>query len=79
MGRNGRPPLEGIRKVFGDTSYFYAVLDTTDQLHDRAALLSQQVTDYGVRVATTSKIVVECVALLRYRVGFAASEVFLSS
>jgi predicted nucleic acid-binding protein len=79
MERKGRSALEGARRVFGDTSYFYALADSKDEHHWRAVELSQDVSELRIEVATTWDVVVESVTLLRYRLGFHAAARFLAA
>jgi len=79
MERSGRSALEGARRVFGDTSYFYALADSRDEHHWRAVELSQEVAELRIEVATTWDVVVESVTLLRYRLGFRAAARFLAT
>ena len=44
----------------------------------RAQVISREVLLHGIKVFTTWEIVVESVALLRYRLSFEASKVFLA-
>lgn len=78
MEKGGRPVLAGVRRVFGDTSYFYALADARDAHHQRALELSGEVSNFGVELATTWDVVVESVTMLRYRLGFAAAARFLA-
>lgn len=79
MERSGRSALEGARRAFGDTSYFYALADVKDEHHWRAVELSQAVSDLRIEVATTWDVVVESVTMLRYRLGFHAAARFLAA
>lgn len=65
------------RKVFCDTSFFYAGLDTKDDNHDRAKELLTEAAQSGVSFYTTWDIVSETVTLLRYRKDYATALTFL--
>ncbi len=79
MEGSGRSALEGVRRVFGDTSYFYALADSKDEHHRRAIELSQEISGLRIEVATTWDVVVEAVTLLRYHLGFHAAARFLAT
>lgn len=78
MARGDWAVLEGASKVFGDTSFFFAVLNPGDPKHRRAREISQAILNLGIELVTTWEVVVECVTLLRYRLGFRASQKFLT-
>jgi predicted nucleic acid-binding protein len=65
-------------KVFADTSYFFALLHPRDPNHEKAVEVSQAVTNLRLTVYTTWDVVVEAVALLRYRAGFDLAKIFLA-
>lgn len=71
------PALENVARVFGDTSYFFAVLNPEDPAFGQAVALSLELLARRVQVVTTWDVVVECVALLRYRTGFPPARRFL--
>jgi predicted nucleic acid-binding protein len=59
--------------TFVDTSGLYAVLDAADPNHANAALAWIELLDRGEAFITTNYVVVETVALLQSRHGFAAA------
>ena len=65
-------------KVFADTSYFFALLHPHDSNHEKAVEVSQAVTNLRLTVYTTWDVVVETVAILRYRAGFELAKIFLA-
>lgn len=67
------------RKVFCDTSFFYASLDKNDRDHVAARAMANWLKDKSIAVITTWEIVVETVTLLRYRLSFHGAEVFIRS
>ena len=69
---------ESRRRVFADTSYFFALLSPHDSNHDRAVEISQEVAHERLNVYTTWDIVVETVTLLRYRANFESARIFLA-
>lgn len=73
------PPLRGVRKVFADTSYFFALLDRSDVRHPRAAQLAQHLLQHHIAIVTTWEIVLEATTLLRYRLSYQGAETFLST
>lgn len=77
MAERDLPILEGVARVFGDTAFFYAALSPADPNHSRAREISQQILARGIEVVTSWEVIVECVTLLRYRLGFLASQKFL--
>jgi predicted nucleic acid-binding protein len=66
------------RKVFAYTSYFFALLHPYDSNHEKAVEISQAVTSLKLNVYTTWDVVVETVAILRYRSSFDLSKIFLT-
>ncbi len=68
---------EGTQTVFADTSFFYATLDRRDRDHSRAKNLARQIQECGIGVVTTWEIVVETVALIRYRHSYLGAQAFL--
>ena len=70
--------LDRAGRVFGDTSFFFASLDPEERRHSEALEISRQIRLRGIEIVTTWEIAVECVTLLRYRLGFAESKQFLS-
>jgi len=64
-------------KVFCDTSFFYACLDSNDVNYERAEELNDDAVDSDTVFFTTWDIVSETVTLLRYRRGFRAALTFL--
>jgi len=77
MESAARSPVEGRHRVFADTSYFFALLSPRDAHHREAVEISEQVADQRLAVYTTWDIVVETVALLRYRAGYESARIFL--
>jgi predicted nucleic acid-binding protein len=72
--------LERItRKVFCDTSFFYASLDKNDYDHVAARAMAGWLKDKSIAIITTWEIVVETVTLLRYRLSFRGAEVFIKN
>ncbi len=68
---------QGIDRVFCDTSFFYACLDTQDTHHARARTLVEEATTARVLFYSTWDIVSETVTLLRYRCNYARALAFL--
>jgi uncharacterized protein len=68
---------EGKHRVFGDTSYFFALLHPRDVHHAEAVEISEEVARARLTVYTTWEVVVETVTLLRYRAGFESARIFL--
>ena len=67
MAKRGQPLLESARRVFADTSYFFALLDPRDASHARAVEISEEVLLRNIELVTTWEIVLESATLLRYR------------
>lgn len=70
---------ETIRKVFCDTSFFYAALDRNDFDHDRAVSLSRWIKENNVAAITTWEVIVETITLLRYRLSFKGAGIFMKT
>lgn len=66
------------RRLFCDTSFFYACLDPTDVNHDRAGQLIHDAAKSGSDFFATWDIVSETATLLRYRRSFSAAWTYLS-
>ena len=64
-------------RLFCDTSFFYACLDSTDVNHQRAAAILAESASSGAAFCTTWDIISETVTLLRYRRSFRAAVAFL--
>ncbi len=65
------------RRVFCDTSYFYACADADDLYHRRALALADQAAGRGTQMWTTWDVISETLTLLRYRHSSAAAIRFL--
>ncbi len=65
-------------KVFCDTSFFYACLDTSDSNHERAGKLIERAVASATTFYCTWDIISETVTLLRYRKSYAAAMAFLT-
>ncbi len=65
-------------RLFCDTSFFYACLDSSDVNHSRAGQLIEELVASGSDFTTTWDVVSETATLLRYRHSFAAAWTFLS-
>ena len=63
--------------TFVDTSALYAVLDAADPNHKRAAALWRTLLEREDALITTNYVVVESVALLQSRHGFAVARRFV--
>lgn len=66
------------RRVFCDTSFFYAALDPSDRSHRRARELFAEIAMARTTLVTTWDVVSETVTLLRYRRSFPAAVSFLT-
>lgn len=67
------------RRIFCDTSFFYACLDPSDANHEAASALVQRAVEAATSFSATWDIVSETATLLRYRAGFEAAETFLTT
>ena len=65
------------RRVFCDTSYFYACADAGDMHYRRALALASESARRGTQLWTTWDVLSETVTLLRYRHSSAAAIQFL--
>ena len=66
------------RRVFCDTSFFYACLDPSDVNHPRAGQVAEKAVASGSEFITTWDVISETATLLRYRHSFGAAWTFLS-
>jgi predicted nucleic acid-binding protein len=71
--------LQPIRKVFCDTSYFYASLDRNDTDHAKAISCSKWMKENHIAALTTWEIIVETITLLRYRFNYQSAYVFVKN
>ena len=65
-----------MNEVFVETSALFALLVETDDNHQAAIAAVPPLRDQGVRLLTSSFVVLEAVTLLQTRVGVAAVRVF---
>ena len=77
MAIGARSSLEGARRVFADTSYFFALLCPTDVNHSTALELAAELAALNIGIVTAWEVVVECAVLFRTRVGFDLARIFL--
>ncbi len=70
--------FDGFRRVFCDTSFFYASLDANDAWHGRAMELAGEAAAAGITLSSTWDVIGETVTLLRYRRSFQAAIDFLN-
>jgi predicted nucleic acid-binding protein len=66
-----------VRKVFVDTSGFYAAIDKSDPFHARAIELFARAEREKWELVTTNYVVHESWALIQKRIGWAALDEFL--
>ncbi len=66
------------RRLFCDTSFFYACLDSRDANHDRAQAILIEAASTGTVFSTTWDVISETVTLLRYRQRFQGALAFLT-
>ncbi|HXR08549.1 MAG TPA: PIN domain-containing protein [Candidatus Acidoferrum sp.] len=66
-----------MKKVFVDTSGFYALLDGTDLFHAQARDCFSKAKSEGWNLVTTNYVVHESWALIQRRLGWEALEAFL--
>jgi predicted nucleic acid-binding protein len=64
-------------RVFCDTSFFHACLDSSDAHHPEAGDVVRQATSARVGLWTTWDVVSETATLLRYRVSYASALSFV--
>ena len=67
------------RRIFVDTGAWIALVDASDDLHDRAKAIYPSVLQPGNRLVTTNLVIVESYNLIRRRVGYRAAMLFLES
>ena len=64
------------KKVFIDTSAFYALMDRSDSYHQPASKLWSHLLDKGYDLKTSNYVTVETLALLQNRLGFEAADLW---
>ena len=69
--------LQGVRRVFCDSSFFYSCLDSRDVCHERAKELATQAAEAGTILSSTWDVFSQTVTLLRYRRGYQLAIRFL--
>jgi uncharacterized protein len=62
--------------VYVDTSAFYALLDRSDQYHERARNLWSSLLDDHIALVTSNYVVSETISLLQFRLGFNAARIW---
>jgi predicted nucleic acid-binding protein len=65
-----------MEQVFIDTSAFYALMDSSDQFHPKAARFWYTLLIKGIPLNTSNYIILESVALIQSRLGFEAAELW---
>jgi predicted nucleic acid-binding protein len=63
-------------KVFIDTSGFYALMDRSDNHHEKAANIWLMLLNQDQHLTTSNYIIVETMALLQNRLGFEAADLW---
>ncbi len=66
------------KKVFCDTSFFFAALCDHDKNYEKAGALLEFCTDNSVMLCTTWDIISETVTLLRYRADYKTAVHFIA-
>jgi predicted nucleic acid-binding protein len=66
------------KKIFIDTSAFYALIDRSDQYHEQAKELWPDLLDDRTVLMTSSCVVFETIGLLQSRIGFQAARLWYS-
>lgn len=69
--------MEGIKALFCDTSFFYALLDKRDRDHPAAGKLARSIQKRAIPLITTWEVIVETVTLLRYRYSYNGAQTFI--
>jgi len=70
--------MQGIKHLFGDMSFFYAVLDKRDSDHSSASQLAEFIQERQIPLITTWEVIVETVTLLRYRYSYRGATTFIN-
>jgi predicted nucleic acid-binding protein len=73
------PPRLASRRVFVDTSAYFALVDDTEVDHAEAAAILGRLADARYRQYTTNVVLIECHALMLARLGRARAGQFLRS
>lgn len=63
-------------RVFVDTLAFYALMDRSDNNHQKAADLWASFLENGLHLKTSNYVIVESMALLQSRLGFKAADLW---
>ena len=63
-------------RVFVDTSAFYALMDRSDNNHEKAAGLWKYFLERELYLTTSNYVIVETLALLQTRLGFEAANLW---
>lgn len=69
--------IQGLRRVFCDTSFFYSCLDPRETSYERAQELAMETADAGTILSSTWDVISETVTLLRYRRSYQLAIRFL--
>lgn len=69
----------GVRRVFVDTSAFFAIISTRDSNHNTAVSIMRQLTTQPCQLLTTNFIIAEAHALLLTRLGRQVALQFLDN
>jgi predicted nucleic acid-binding protein len=69
--------IQGLRRIFCDTSFFYSSLDARDAFHERAKELAKEAAERGTILSSTWDVISETVTLLRYRRSYQLAIRFL--
>ncbi|MFB6357143.1 MAG: type II toxin-antitoxin system VapC family toxin [bacterium] len=64
-------------RLFCDTSYFYALLDSRDEFHSQALGLSKEIEEYQIPLFASWEVVQETITLLRYRHSYEGCRIFI--
>lgn len=62
-------PLRAARRVFVDTSAYFALADNREADHDEASAILGHLSDAHYRQYTTNVLLIECHALMLARLG----------
>jgi predicted nucleic acid-binding protein len=68
--------LSANKKIFVDTSAFYALLDRSDRFYKEASAIWPGLLNNNVTLVTSNYVVSETIALLQKRIGFEAARLW---
>lgn len=66
-------------RVFVDTSAFYALASSSDEFHERAKEIYEDIVSRDAELITSSYVLLETIALIQNRLGFSVLKEFVEA